>query len=433
MRSLLESYILPRLSKNQFGFIRGRSTEDALLYADHMIRNQMSKSKRKKGTVAAVSFDIKKAFDTVPFGKLIDCLRSEYSIPECLLTWLSSYFRDREQAVRVDGNLSTWREVKAGVIQGSVIGPLLFIAYFDKVSSAMDEESVAIKYADDLVLLHPINEPTDEINLQRSIDSLTNAMDAKSLTVNSDKCHYTTISESTVPYLLTSAPTVGANPVDHSDKLEYLGVTVDMKLTWCANTRLKISKAKQAAGSIRRLLKNKMPRPLLRQLLTSKIVPVFMYGMTAAYPRNKTDQIALERLNRFLLRLSTNDYTSPYTDLLERTSTIPIYQRVLHNRINLAQRYSKGLRYLPPRTIQPYNHNNITRRRFHNFAIVPTEPTGLRYRDSALELTTQAWNRVPTQLILGNSVNVKNRLEDTGYADLAWDVYTEMQMAVLVL
>ena len=78
MRGLLESYNLPRLSKNQFGFIRGRSPEDALLYADHMIRNRMSKFQRKKGTVAAVSFDIKKVCDIVPFGKHIDCHRSEY-------------------------------------------------------------------------------------------------------------------------------------------------------------------------------------------------------------------------------------------------------------------------------------------------------------------------------------------------------------------
>ena len=87
---------------------------------------------RRKGTVCAVSFDIKKAFDYVPFSKLIDCLRTEFGVPDCLLGWISSYLEDRAQSLKVHYSLSSWRSVKAGVIQGSVIGPLLFIAYFDK-------------------------------------------------------------------------------------------------------------------------------------------------------------------------------------------------------------------------------------------------------------------------------------------------------------
>ena len=42
MRGLLAQYIIPKLSTNQFGFIRGRySKEDALVYADHVLRLQM--------------------------------------------------------------------------------------------------------------------------------------------------------------------------------------------------------------------------------------------------------------------------------------------------------------------------------------------------------------------------------------------------------
>ena len=122
------------------------------MYADHTIRLLMSSSSvRKKGTVAAVSFDIQKAFDTVPFAKLLDCLRDEYQVPECLLGWLGSYFESRTQAVRVGTSFSSWRPVNAGVVQGSILGPLLFIAYFDRVIADMDSDSVTIKYADDLL------------------------------------------------------------------------------------------------------------------------------------------------------------------------------------------------------------------------------------------------------------------------------------------
>ena len=158
-----------------------------------------------------------------------------------------------------------------------------------------------------------------------------------------------------------------------------------------------------------------------------------MYGTVATYPRNKAGQMSLERINRYLLRLSTNDYNSPYTDLLQRTSTLPIYQSVLHKRIRLAQQYSKGSRYLPPQTLQPYVHGRTTRRRVHGHAIVPSISTGLQFRDSALELLTQAWNRVPEGLVRDNASNIGRRLAEASYGDTIWSVFGDMAASVLVL
>ena len=71
--------------------------------------------------MSAVGFDIHKAFDTVPFSKLLDCLRHEFNVPECLLGWLASYYDNRKQAVQVNRCMSSWRPVKAGVVQGGII------------------------------------------------------------------------------------------------------------------------------------------------------------------------------------------------------------------------------------------------------------------------------------------------------------------------
>ena len=69
--------------------------------------------------------------------------------------------------------------MKAGVIQGSVIGPLLFIAYFDKAMGDHMGTGVSIKFADDLVFLHPANTIEDEMAIQRSIDGMTEVLSAK--------------------------------------------------------------------------------------------------------------------------------------------------------------------------------------------------------------------------------------------------------------
>ena len=140
-----------------------------------------------------------------------------------------------------------------------MIGPLLFIAYFDRVAPDLNENTVSIKYADDLIMLRPMNNQDDEAALQRSIDRMAICMQSKSLALNSDKCCFCTVSESTVPYIPTSPPKVFNSGISGTDNLTYLGVTIDPKLTWRSNSLQKVAKAKKALGSIRRLVGKKIP------------------------------------------------------------------------------------------------------------------------------------------------------------------------------
>ena len=431
IRELLEPLILPKLSCNQFGFLKGRSTEDALLFTEHVIRGHMAGTLRRKGSSCAISFDIRKAFDAVPFDGLIECLRQDYGVPECLLSWIASYFHDRRQAVKVEGSLSEWRPVKAGVIQGSIIGPLLFAAYFDKVITDKHERSVAVKYADDLLILHPLNNTNDETSVQEIINSTVNKMRSKKLFVNSSKCCWSLFSESTIPYVPTDPFTAEGLVIERTSKLEYLGVITDPKLCWSHNTEQKVNKAKVAVGSLRRLLKNRLPAFQLQRLLTAKVLPIFSYGMVATYPKNKADRLRLERLNRYVARVSLNDYRSPYTELLDRLPAQPFYRTVIHRRIVLGQCYAKHTRYQPPGTLIPYTPH--IRRRFHQLALVPVHPTPLQTRDSALESILQSWNRVPADTSDFSTWKLKRFLRNSTYDDQISEITSDMYAAILVL
>ena len=75
---------------------------------------------------AVIMMDLSAAFDVVDHDILIDKLKL-YGLDEATISWFSSYLSSRSQQVFVEGALSTSLSLEAGVPQGSVLGPLLYI------------------------------------------------------------------------------------------------------------------------------------------------------------------------------------------------------------------------------------------------------------------------------------------------------------------
>ena len=83
-----------------------------------------------------------KALDRVPHQKLLRVLRF-YNTPDNLAKWIENFLSERKQQVAVNGMFSKWHDVISGVTQGSVLGPVLFVAYInalpDEISSTFSE------------------------------------------------------------------------------------------------------------------------------------------------------------------------------------------------------------------------------------------------------------------------------------------------------
>ena len=140
------------ITQSQSGFIRGDSTVNQLL----CIYNDLCSSFDKGITAQAVYLDISKAFDRVWHTGLLSKLEA-VGIRGKLLNWFRDYLSCRMQATVIKGEKSDFKSVSAGVPQGSVLGPLLFLIYINDIVNNI--QSVIKLFADDTSLSLALNNP----------------------------------------------------------------------------------------------------------------------------------------------------------------------------------------------------------------------------------------------------------------------------------
>ena len=133
------------LSNRQFGFRKGRSTEDQLLLSYGKIAREVDIGR----TVDAVYLDYSKAFDVLSHRVLLDKAEA-LGFSRQVLGWIQSFLENRVMQVSVGGCSSSPRLVSSGVPQGSVLGPLLFIMYVNSLGADFNCEWYS--FADDLKL-----------------------------------------------------------------------------------------------------------------------------------------------------------------------------------------------------------------------------------------------------------------------------------------
>ena len=120
------------LSFSQSGFCTGDSCITQLLSNTYDIFHCFDEEIETR----AIFLDIPKAFDKVWHGELIYKLR-QYGFTADLLTLLTDFLSNRKQRVVLNGQHSSWADIKAGVLQGSILGPLLVLVYINDLTEKL--------------------------------------------------------------------------------------------------------------------------------------------------------------------------------------------------------------------------------------------------------------------------------------------------------
>ena len=252
----------------QSGFIKGHSTVFQLLEIYHRVCQNLDDHLAN----IIIFCDISKAFDRVWHKGLKQKLKT-YGISGELLNWIEDYITDRKQAVIINGERSELGSVSAGVPQGSVLGPMLFLLYINDITDNLS--NLARLFADDTSLSYSGD---DFITMESDINSDLQALDewAKTWLVdfNPKKTQALVISNIPVPNMNIKFSNESVELVKNH---KHLGVTLSSNGNWTEHIDNIVKSALKQVNVLRKL-KFTLSKQALANIYLSFIRPVMEYA-----------------------------------------------------------------------------------------------------------------------------------------------------------
>ncbi len=264
------------LYEQQSGFIKGHSTHDQLLAIVHYLHENIESGK----SVKAVFLDITAAFDSVPHNLLLHKLKS-YGFQGSLLELINSYLHNRKVQVRVRNSLSELTKdnyINAGVAQGSLLGPLMFLLYIndlpDNISSNM------FLYADDSSIYRSFdhnNFHNPLLELQNDLEKIAKWSQTWGLDFKASKSWDVTFHSANKKPPVTPLLTLNNSIIPKTATHKHLGVILDENLNFKAHID-DLSRRYQNMVNTLRALSGRLPSKHLNKIYNTYIISILDHG-----------------------------------------------------------------------------------------------------------------------------------------------------------
>ena len=308
-----------------------------------------------------------------------------------LLNFLKNYLQNRRVRVVIEGQESEWFNVTAGVPQGSILGPLLFLIYINDIVNTLQAEIHL--YADDAVLMCNMNTTPNAVDvLNHDLDELHKWAQKWCMSFNASKTKHMVVTNRYVPldYAPLQLNSVLLEKVTH---FKQLGVYFDEKMTWEAHINHISTIANKKIGLIWKV-SLQFPRKCAETIYTNYVRPVLDYGCAvydncSRYLTNKLEGVqrnAAVACTRAFRRTPTSSLLTELgwcsLEVRHKYFRLITLYKMIHNR---TPSYLRSL--LPPRQGQ---YANRPTRFEHNFCAPRTR--GQMYHQSFIPRTVREWN-----------------------------------------
>lgn len=280
----------------QYGFRQGRGCNEAI----GMLLNNVSKTLDSGKNAIIISLDIHKAFDSVDHRILLRKLNF-LGIRGPAYDILLSFLTNRKQIVQFNEAFSSTGDVEIGVPQGSNLGPLLFNLLINDISS-LGTKAKLLKYADDVVMILPLDKNSPHLNIKNLKDDMRLIMsyyETNLLKVNLTKSKYMILGgndHDELNELLEDYQVIKCN------EITYLGCIIDSQLKFDAYVD-KISKAIGSAVNALRHLKSVLSQDALIKFFHAHIQSHVIYTGSVLLRCRSIDIERLQRLQSKALKI----------------------------------------------------------------------------------------------------------------------------------
>ena len=393
------------LTDKNSGFKRGDSTINQLLH----LTNKITEALDKKQDVCLVFLDITKAFDKVWHRGLLFKLR-QLGLSDTVLKWFSSYLFERRQQVIVDGVSSSEMFLTAGVPQGSILGPLLFLIYINDLVEHLQCDPHL--FADDTLLFDVFSNPFESAaRINRDLKIIIDWGMIWKVIFNPVKTMFMLVSKKQTPI---DYPPLMFNdtPIVKTNSHKHLGLTITDKFVWndhIDNTIVKAFRCIHLINSVKHLL----PRRSLCSLYKTMVLPIIEYCDVIYDNCTIKHSLALENIQRRAALVCTGAYRHTSNDsLLAELGWQPLRIRRQIHKLCLFYKIHNSLTpqylhvWIPQPVVNQYRLRSIEN------AVLPIPYSRLSSTRSAfIHSTVKLWNNLDISIRSADTLNTfKNRV-----------------------
>lgn len=363
MSKLFEKLLLKRiipiinekklLPNHQFGFRKKHSTIEQV----HRLISIIEKALEGNEVCSAIFLDVAQAFDKVWHEGLLYKLNK--FMPIQMVNLLKSYISDRMFRVRHDETYSELKNIRAGVPQGSVLGPVLYLLFTCDLPQTPGVTSAT--FADDtanLAIGKTVEDSTDK--LRASCDQIGEWTDTWRIKLNDTKAVHINFTNKKLqdhPHLWMHGMII-----PHHNSAKYLGMNLDVKVKWNEHTKIKLTELKIRYRQLYWLMGRTSHVSIYNKMLLYNQVlkPIWVYGIQLW---GCAAQCHIDSIQRFQNKVLRNAVNAPWyvrNNDLHKDLGIPMVHEVIGQMALKHQ--SKLQNHINEEATQLLDIGNLTRR-----------------------------------------------------------------------